>query len=289
MKALITGAEGQVGLALARTAPDAVAAFAVSRATMDVADADAVRACIAAHQPDVVINAAAYTAVDQAESEREKARAANETGPRNLAATVRETGARLIHVSTDFVFDGMSSAAYGPADQPAPVSVYGVTKLAGERAVREILPGRSLVLRTAWVYAATGRNFLLTMLRLMREKGSVRVVSDQLGTPTAAESVARAIWALAERPALNGVFHWTDAGVASWYDFAVAIAEEALIAGLLPRMPEIVPIGTRDYPTAARRPRFSVLDTSSTREAIGSIPPHWRASLRRVIAEVARG
>jgi dTDP-4-dehydrorhamnose reductase len=155
--------------------------------------------------------------------------------------------------------------------------------------VLEALPGRALVLRTAWVYAATGRNFLLTMLKLMREKGSVRVVADQIGTPTAAESVARTIWALAERPALHGIYHWTDAGVASWYDFAVAIAEEGLAQGLLPKAAEVVPIATADYPTPAQRPRFSVLDTRSTREAIGGAAPHWRVSLRRVLGEIPRG
>jgi dTDP-4-dehydrorhamnose reductase len=289
MKVLITGAAGQVGQALARSAPSGVDAFAASRRELDIADALGVSEFVNAHRPDLIINAAAHTAVDKAETEPGQARAGNESGPKHLAAAALRSGARLIHISTDFVFDGSSSAAYLPDDPPAPLGVYGASKLAGERAVLETLPGRVLVLRTAWVYAATGRNFLLTMLRLMREKGSVRVVADQIGTPTAAESVARTIWSLAERPALSGIYHWTDAGVASWYDFAVAIAEEGLGQGLLPKAADVVPIATADYPTPAKRPRFSVLDTRSTREAIGREAPHWRASLRAVLGEIPRG
>jgi len=289
MKALITGTAGQVGRALTRSLPGNVAAVAVTRSELDVADRDAVRRCVDFHRPDLVINAAAYTAVDKAESERDEARAGNALGPAYLAEAAAQAGARLIHISTDFIFDGMSSAPYLPGDRPAPLGVYGASKLEGERAVLEALPGRALVLRTAWVYAATGRNFLLTMLRLMREKGAVRVVADQIGTPTSADSIARAIWALADRPAVHGIHHWTDAGVASWYDFAVAIAEEAVVQGLLPKPAVVTPISTAEYPTPARRPRFSVLDTRSTREAIGSLPPHWRASLRSVLAEIPRG
>jgi dTDP-4-dehydrorhamnose reductase len=289
MKVLVTGAFGQVGAALTRSTPPGCDVIAVSREQLDIADPRAVGKLVGDCEPELIVNAAAYTAVDKAENERSEALAGNEVGPRNLAEAAARCGARLIHLSTDFVFDGLSSAPYRPDDRPAPLGVYGTTKLAGERAVIDRLKDKALVLRTAWVYAATGRNFLLTMLRLMREKGSVRVVADQIGTPTAAESVARAIWLLADRPALHGVFHWTDAGVASWYDFAVAIAEEGFATGLLPRVADVLPIQTADYPTAARRPRFSVLDTRSTREAIGSVAPHWRASLRRVLGEIPRG
>jgi len=177
------------------------------------------------HAPDVIVNAAAYTAVDRAESEPELARRVNSDGPRYLALAAREVGARLVHLSTDFVFDGASSIPYPPEAPTNPLNVYGVTKRAGEQAVLEVLPGRSVVLRTSWLYAAEGSNFVRTMLRLMCANGAVRVVADQVGTPTAARSVAQAIWKITERPSVTGIHHWSDAGVASWYDFAVAIAE----------------------------------------------------------------
>ena len=191
----------------------------------------------------------------------------------------------MIQLSTDFVFDGNTSVPYAPDAEPNPLGVYGRTKLAGERAVLAALPD-AIVLRTAWVYAARGRNFVLTMLRLMREKQLVRVVADQIGTPTAAESVAEAVWALAAAEGASGTFHWTDAGVASWYDLAVAVCEEASAMGLLDRPAEVVPITSEEYPTPAQRPRFSVLDTRSTVAATGLAPRHWRVRLRQVLGDV---
>jgi len=289
MKALITGAAGQVARALAATTPDGYQVTRVTHAELDIADAPAVARLVSATKPDVILNAAAYTAVDKAESEPERVRAANADGPAHLAAAAATAGARLIQISTDFVFDGTSSKPYRPGDATGPLSAYGRTKLAGEHAVLDRLKDRAVVLRTAWIYAAAGRNFVLTILRLMREKGSVRVVADQIGSPTSATSIARAVWALAANPALSGVHHWTDAGVASWYDFAVAVAEEATSLGLLPKIAEVIPITTADYPTPARRPRFSVLDCRATIDAIGIVPDHWRASLRQVLGELKNG
>lgn len=288
MKVLITGAQGQVGRALLAAAPAHVEIVAMGRAELDIGMADAVADAVRQHRPEVIINAAAYTAVDRAESEPEIARIVNELGPKHLADAARATGARLIHVSTDFVFDGRSSLAYAPDAAPNPLNVYGATKLAGERAVQTVLPEHSVVLRTAWVYAAEGRNFVRTMLRLMRNERTVRVVADQIGTPTAAHSVAQALWRFAERPVLRGVYHWTDAGVASWYDFAVAIAEEAAVLGHLSEDIEVLPISTEEYPTPARRPSFSVLDSRATIGAIGFAAPHWRRNLRRVLREMFR-
>jgi len=289
MSVLITGAGGQIGQALVKSAPEDVEARYTTHAELDIADADATVAFLAKHKPDLIINAAAYTAVDQAESEPETAREVNDIGARNLARAAADLDARIIQISTDFVFDGASSSAYSPSDATAPLGVYGTTKLAGERSVLETLPDRGVVLRTAWVYGPVGKNFLLTMLRLMRERPLIRVVSDQVGTPTAAASVARAIWAMASLPDLHGIYHWTDAGVASWYDFAVAIAEESARLGILPDVPEVIPISTQDYPTPARRPRFSVLDTRSTVDAIGIVPAHWRVNLRRILGEIHIG
>ena len=289
MKVLITGAGGQVGRSLAANAPGGTKLIATTRGELDIVNEAATAAAINHEQPDLIINAAAYTAVDKAESEPKLARQVNEIGARNLAEAAAQSGARLIHISTDFVFDGKSSVPYLPSDTPAPLGTYGKTKLAGERAVLGCLPDRSIVLRTAWVYAPLGRNFVLTMLRLMREKGSVRVVSDQIGSPTSGASIADAIWAFSARADVHGTFHWTDAGVTSWYDFAVAISEEAAACGLLPERAEVIPISTEDYPTPARRPAFSVLDCQATIDEIGIEPPHWRDSLKRVLEEIKRG
>ncbi len=200
MKVLITGAQGQVGRALLAAPPAHAEIVAMGRAELDIGVADAVAEAVRQHRPDVIINAAAYTAVDRAESEPEVARVANELGPKHLADAAHATGARLIHVSTDFVFDGRSSLAYAPDATPNPLNVYGATKLAGERAVQAVLPERSVILRTAWLYAAEGRNFVRTMLRLMQNERIVRVVTDQIGTPTAAHSVAQGALAFRGAP-----------------------------------------------------------------------------------------
>ena len=288
MKALVTGAGGQLGRALVASAPAGVEVIAATRSELDLTDAAVIGNRVAATAPHLVINAAAFTAVDRAESERELAHRINAAAAGHLAAAAKSCGARMIQVSTDFVFEGSRPTPYAPDAATHPLSVYGSTKLEGEHRVLSALPESAIVLRTAWVYAATGSNFLLTMLRLMREARPVRVVADQVGTPTAAASVAEAIWALAARRELHGIFHWTDAGVASWYDFAVAIAEEGRAAGLPCGQAEVTPIPTSEYPTPARRPAYSVLDCRSTVAATGLRPKHWRARLREVLGELSR-
>ena len=283
MKVLITGAEGQLGRLLLLTAPAGAQVTGLGRADLDIGDAEAVQAKVRELSPALIINAAAYTAVDQAESEPELAARVNAMGPWNLGVAAGEVGARLVQVSTDFVFDGVAGSPYRVDAPTHPLGVYGRTKRDGERAVLEALPDKSLVVRTAWVYAAQGRNFMHTMLRLMRERGAVRVVGDQVGTPTSARPLAAALWQLAVAGG-TGVQHWTDAGVASWYDFAVAIAEEAAALGLLPPGVAVTPITTADYPTPARRPAYSVLDKSSL--PTGLTPDHWRQELRAVLKEI---
>ena len=289
MRALITGASGQLGSALLRHAPPQAELRALTRQQLDIRDADAVRATVGSFRPQLIVNAAAYTAVDKAESEPELAAAINVEGARHLAAAARSLDdCRLLQVSTDYVFDGRSAAPYQPDDPTHPLSVYGRTKLAGEQAALGLLADRAVVLRTAWVYAAHGRNFLLTILRLMRERGTVRVVADQKGTPTAAASIARALWRIADLPTVHGVLHWTDDGVASWYEFAGAIAEQALAAGLLSQPVEVTPISSADYPTPAHRPANSVLDISAAVAQLGVRPEHWRVNLQATLAELSR-
>lgn len=285
MKILLTGAAGQLGWELQRSVPPGITLVAMDAAGLDITDTAAVAATVAAEQPQVIINAAAYTAVDRAESEPERARLVNAQGAANLAEAAGANNAFVVQLSTDFVFDGNSSRPYGPADLPKPLGVYGASKLAGEQAVRERLGARCAVVRTAWLYSSHRHNFVKTMLRLLTEREEVRVVADQVGTPTWAHGLAGAVWQIAGRT-MPGIHHWTDAGVASWYDFAVAIQEEALGLGLLERAIPIVPITTADYPTPARRPSYSVLDKSATWMLLGGPAPHWRVQLRRMLKEL---
>ncbi len=281
MKALITGANGQLGWSLQQTAPSGTELICTDVAELDICDAAAVDAFVAEHNPDLILNAAAYTAVDKAESEEALALRINAEAVANLAAAARTHNARLVHVSTDFVFDGVSGIPYAPDAPTAPVSAYGRTKLAGEQAAGE----GALIVRTAWVYAPKGHNFVRTMLRLMAERDEVRVVADQIGTPTYAPDLAAALWALSAK-GVTGIHHYTDSGAASWYDFAVAIQEEGLAAGLLTRAVPVIPIATSDYPTPATRPHYSVLDKSSSFAALGGPAPHWRANLRLMLKEI---
>jgi len=287
-KVLITGAGGQLGTELLALAPREWEVVPCTSGELDISDRKSVERVLAAVRPAVVINTAAFTRVDDAEREASRAQAVNAEGARNVAQAVQQVGARLIHVSTDFVFDGSQGRPYLPDDTPNPLGVYGRTKLAGEELIRERTRGAALIVRTAWVYSGRGHNFVRTMLRLMRERDSVNVVADQVGTPTWARSLARALWIAAQLPELRGVLHWTDAGVASWYDFAVAIQEEAHATGLLDRPVTVRPVRTDEYPGAARRPAFSVLDKSTGWAALGGQPPHWRVNLRRMLGELTR-
>ena len=286
MRVLVAGAGGQLGFELQRSRPLGVELLALSSGELDLTQAEAVRRRVAEERPAVIINAAAYTAVDRAESERERAFAVNGQGAANLAVAARAAGARLIHISTDFVFDGEKSSPYLPDDRPHPLGVYGASKLAGEERVREILGPATAIVRTAWVYSSHGHNFVKTMLRFFGERDTLSVIADQVGTPTWARHLAQALWQMAERE-LTGIHHFTDAGVASWYDFAVAIQEESLALGLLGREALIRPIATGQYPLPARRPPYSVLDKTGLWQAIDWEPSHWRAALRAMLKELS--
>lgn len=286
LRVLVTGASGQLGTLLRETAPHPLDLTGFDSTGLDVANREAVFRIVRRLRPDWIVNAAAFTAVDRAESEHRRAHAVNADGPRYLAEAAAVTGSRLLQVSTDFVFDGAQAVPYEPDVRPNPLNVYGATKLAGERAVREVLGDAAVIVRTAWVYAGQGRNFVQSMLRLLDEREALTVVDDQIGTPTSADGLAHAIWQIMDRE-LNGIYHWTDAGVAAWYDFAVAIRDEALVHGLLSRRTPVVPVSSAEFPRPAPRPPFSVLDKRGTWQALGVKPVHWRDALRRVLERQA--
>jgi dTDP-4-dehydrorhamnose reductase len=303
MRVLITGAAGQLGQALLQLRPASLGGvplelIATSRlgghgqVALDLADAGACRALVEQLRPDWLINGGAYTAVDRAEAEPALARAVNAEAPAAFAEAMQACGGRLLQLSTDFVFSGGQGSPYRPDQTVDPLGVYGASKAAGEQAVLAHLggEGRAVVLRTGWVYGPVGRNFLLTMLRLHRERSAAEadlaVVADQVGCPTATAGLAQACWQVLRAGAVGSlppILHWSDAGAASWYDFAVAIGELGVASGLLDQAAPVRPITTADYPTPAQRPSYSLLDCTATRTALGLAPEHWRAALVAVI------
>jgi dTDP-4-dehydrorhamnose reductase len=289
VRVLITGAGGQLARELAHSAPRNIEVYSLERATCDITERSAIQKALDKLEPDVVINTASFTAVDRAETERERAFAVNEGGARNVAEVCAAVGATIVQLSTDFVFDGTRSTPYPVDAAPSPMNVYGASKLAGEEAVRA--SGASyVILRCGWLYSAMPGNFLTKMLGHMRSHRSLRVVDDQVGVPTTAAEVAQVIWwcAGATASVKNSVLHWASAGSASRYEFAVAIQELALEAGLLDVTDAIVPIKSSEYGLPARRPQYSVLDASVTWRAMGRTPPHWRVPLANTIAGMAR-
>lgn len=283
MRVLITGANGQLGGALQRTAPAWADVNAIDVEDVDLTDSAMLTARLVVEAPDVIINAAAYTAVDRAESEEVLARAINSEAVATMVEAMAASGGRVVHVSTDYVFDGASAQPYVTLAERNPQSAYGRTKAEGEDKLR----AEDLLVRTAWVYEAGGANFVRTMIRLMNERDELGVVADQIGSPTWATGLARTIWALVEKGAA-GTFHHSDDGAISWHGFAVAIAEEAHVRGLVKRIPVIKAITTADYPTPAKRPAYSLLDCSATRAYLGDQPVPWRTNLRLMLEEEAK-
>jgi dTDP-4-dehydrorhamnose reductase len=230
----------------------------------------------------------AYTAVDRAEKEPNEAYKANAVGPGNLARAAAAAGVRLVHLSTDFIFSGSKSTPYLPSDTPNPLSVYGASKLEGERRVLGLAADQALVVRTSWVYSANGRNFVKTVLELFEQRSTLDVIADQIGTPTWARGLADALWEMAPNADLSGVYHWTDAGVASWYDLAVAVLKYGSGMGLVKCPVSIRPVRSCDYPLAARRPAMSVLDKTATWAILRRTPIHWRQALKQMLSELVR-
>ncbi|QNJ18433.1 dTDP-4-dehydrorhamnose reductase [Synechococcus sp. A18-25c] len=273
--------------------PQGLELIATGRQQLNLADAQACRAAVEQHRPDWVLNAGAYTAVDKAESQPELAQAVNAGAPRAFAEALAERGGRLLQVSTDFVFNGQQGHPYQSTQPRQPLGIYGLSKAAGEEALEATLgcgvAGAATILRTSWVYGPVGRNFLLTMLRLHRLKAEagepLLVVADQVGCPTSTFGLAEACWAVIQQQ-VAGIHHWSDAGVASWYDFSVAIGELAVARGLIPKAAKVQPITAAEYPTPAQRPAYSLLACADTRRQLQRQPQHWRAALEEVIRHV---
>jgi dTDP-4-dehydrorhamnose reductase len=303
-KILLIGRNGQVGRELfkqfsSETLADQTKLIALSRQDLDLLQPEQIRQTISQLQPDVVINAAAYTAVDKAESEPELANAINAVAPGAMAQAAEQVGATLIHISTDYVFDGSKNTPYLESDPTNAIGIYGQSKLLGEESIRNNC-ARHIILRTAWVYGAIGHgNFVKTMLKLGREREEIRVVADQVGSPTWSKDIAAAITQLflamtfnSERDTTDlnlpflGTYHFTNSGVASWYDFAVAIFEEAELLQFPLKIKRVVPITTAEYPTPAKRPAYSVLSGSKIANVLGTYPSHWRLSLRKMLLEL---
>jgi dTDP-4-dehydrorhamnose reductase len=290
MRILLTGAGGQVGQELVEVLGKCpgVELEACDRASLDITNPQAIEALVTAFSPQVIINAAAYTAVDRAESEPELAKEVNAEAPGNLAKLANQIGASLVHISTDYVFNGQQSVPYREDSPCNPLGVYGRTKRAGEEAIQATCD-RHIILRTAWVYGAKGKgNFVKTILRLGQEREQLRVVYDQVGTPTWSRDIASAISQLLPQlgPDTYGTYHFTNSGVTSWYDFAVETLALATNMGIRLTLQQVKPITTAEYPTPAQRPPYSVMGCEKIASLIGYSPPHWRQSLRKMMAEI---
>ncbi len=286
MKVLVTGKGGQLAWELERLTPENFDVTYLGRKELDITNEYLVKEFIENFKPDLVINTAAYTAVDNAEENAEAAFSVNELGVKHLAQACKLINSRILHVSTDFIFDGTSTCPYKTDAIPNPLNIYGTSKLAGEKVLSTILPESSVIVRTAWVYSSHGNNFVKSMLQLMREKPQLGIIYEQVGTPTWAKGLAQWLWLIASKPDVTGTYHWTDAGIASWYDFAIAIQELGLEKYLLKELIPVLPIPSSAYPTPALRPAFSVIDKASAEEISGLRTVHWRKQLSIMMDEL---
>lgn len=288
-RVLLLGANGQLGQELHDSVPSHIGLRSCDRNNVDVQHVDQVVEAAIYHKPHYIINAAAYTNVDRAESEPDQAYAINCGGALNCAIAAKVVGAKLIHISTDYVFGGrirpMCNIPFLPTDITGPINVYGASKVKGEQKVRLVLENKALILRTAWVYSQYGNNFVKTIIRLLKERDELRIVGDQYGTPTYAANLATAIWKSLNLP-MTDIHHYTDNGSTSWYNFAVAIQEEALSLGITPKEIPIIKIDSVDFPQAAARPNYTVLDKTSSYDILGKAF-NWRSALHQMMVRYA--
>jgi dTDP-4-dehydrorhamnose reductase len=282
---LLTGADGQLGQELQQTLMPLGEVIALTRQELDLSQGEHIRQLVQQIRPNLIVNSAAYTAVDKAESEVDLAQAVNGKAPTIMAEEAEKIGALLLQVSTDYVFDGQKNTPYLETDPTHPLSSYGKSKLAGEVGIQQVTDNY-LILRTAWVYDVYGKgNFVKTMLRLGQDREELRVVADQVGSPSWAKDIADAIAQLLQSET-TGIYHFTNSGVVSWYDFAIAIFEEARALGFPLKVQRVIPITTADYPTPAIRPAYSVLSGKKITETLGDYPPYWRDSLRKMLKQL---
>lgn len=292
MQVIVTGANGQVGRELLQRVPPGFSVVGYGSGELDISDRTQVAQVLARVKPQLLINAAAYTAVDKAESDVERAYAVNCDGVAHLALAAEAQGIAVLHISTDYVFDGNSNLAYKTGDVTAPSGVYGLSKLAGEQQLKQYC-SRHVILRTSWVFGSHGSNFVKTMLRLGRERNELAVVADQRGCPTSAGSIAETLWALAEIFRCEGtlkwgVYHYSGAPACTWYDFADEIFSQARSLGLLEKKPILKAITTAEFPTQAKRPGWSVLDCQALEQDFGMIPRSWKGELQQVLQQLGR-
>ena len=292
LKVLLTGAGGQLGADTARAFSGEYALAAFDSRGLDITDREKVFDTVKAEAPGVIINCAAYTKVDKAEEEPERAFAVNRDGARNIAEAAASVNAVLLHISTDFVFDGIKPAPYVEVDPTNPLGVYGESKLRGEWEIIKSFQ-RHIIIRVSWLYGTGGHNFVKTILKYAAERETLRVVYDQVGGPTwtadLAGALLRVVKAVEENRAPYGVYHYSNEGVASWYDFALSIVEEALVLGAPIKCSTVEPILTHEWPTPARRPPYSVLNKDKIKETFGLKVPHWRTSLKGMLKELYGG
>ncbi|AYC18275.1 dTDP-4-dehydrorhamnose reductase [Dickeya dianthicola] len=284
MKVLLTGANGQLGCCFQDRLPEGWDVWTTDSDELDITDREQVLTAIAAYPPDVIVNAAAYTAVDKAENEPEQAALVNKSGPENLALAAKLVGARLVHVSTDYVFDGKATVPYVETDPTNPLGVYGQTKLDGERAVMAVLP-ESIIIRTAWVFSEYGNNFVKTMLRLGKEREMLGIVADQRGCPTYAGDIAQAIIDLLKLGAAGGIYHFCGNKEVAWNEFSEAIFAKAVDLRKLEKAPVVNAIATDQYPTPAKRPLYSSLNCKKIK-SLGIELSDWQSALEDVLAKV---
>jgi len=293
MKVLITGSNGQLGRSLLKSKPKSIEVIATNSTNFNLLKINECKEFLIESKPDWIINAGAYTAVDLAESEPNKAMSINGVAPTELAKTIKKIGGKILQISTDFVFDGNSKSPYKPIDEPNPINIYGKTKLCGERGIQEVLNNTNqyLIIRTSWVMGPIGRNFAITMLNLHKSKDNISVVSDQIGCMTSTLSLSKICWLIIEKNNLqyekeSGILHWSESGVSSWFDIATEIGDLALSIKLLEKSAKVIPISSEEYITKAKRPKFSLLDCKSTKKLLNIENRYWRYSLLEILKEI---
>ena len=293
MKVLITGSQGQLGKELLKNIPNDIEVIPTDRETFNLLDLNNCREFIFNNKPDWIINAAAFTAVDLAEDEKEKAMLINSEAPTEIAKALKKTGGKLLHISTDFVFDGKSNIPYKVDVEPNPINIYGKSKLLGENGIKNVLQDNNqyIILRTSWVMGSEGNNFAKTMVKLLKIKDKISVVYDQIGCMTSSKYLSIICWLIIQKDITKNIynqkiFHWTDAGVSSWFDIATAIGELSFNLNLLKKPAKVIPILSENFPTKAKRPNFSLLDCSATKDVLNIENNYWRFSLLEILQEL---